>query len=243
MENITESDIYTKAEISIRRGKEKILQSIPHDSIIAIYVKGSYVQKAMLPGSDVDMIVILKDEEYLPALYELSEKSKDREYVPFSVSGYTLDELQTGKFASNRTKSPTSISSTVKHMDQLLLIYGSKPEGELFTRTDTKDLTALLSAFKKGFLPDYEKGTFKFGSIIKQVLWLTEREQRALGKVPDYNWQKLADSIEDKDHIIHMAMKLRNKKEISKEEKEIFMNKLSQYIAFLTEKYSTPIKS
>ena len=235
-------DIYKKAEISIQRGKEKILQSVPNDSIVAIYVKGSYVQRAMKPGSDVDLIVILKDEEYLPAIYELSEKSKDPDYVPFTVSGYTLDEMRTGKFASNRTKSPTAISATVKHLDQLLLIYGSKPEGELFIRTDVRDLTALISAFEKGFLPDYEDGSFKFGSIVKQVLWLTEREQRALGKMPDYNWQKLADSIEDKDHIIHMAMKLRKQKEISKEEKSAFMEKLRDYLIFLKDKYRNTTK-
>ena len=99
-----------------------------------------------------------------------------------------------------------------------------------------------MSAFEKNFLPNFEKGTFKFSEIVKQVIWLTEREQRTLGIVPEYSWQKLSDSIEDENHIIHLAIKLRKQKEVSKEEQNIFMEKLESYLSLLKEKYQSPIK-
>ena len=64
-------------------------------------------------------------------------------------------------------------------------------------------------------------------------MWLTEREQRARGKVLGYSWQKLADLIEDKNHIMHLAFKFRKQKEVLKEEQDMFMKKLKDYIEVL----------
>jgi predicted nucleotidyltransferase len=227
---------------NIEKAREAILEAIPNEEIISIYVKGSYVQDEMQCNSDVDVVVILKTEQYLPAIYELTERLGNTTKPPFQAVAYTLEELQTGKWSTVRTKKATTISSFVKHLDHLPLIYGSKPEGKLFTRTDVKDLTAHLSAFEKSFLPDYEKGTFKFNDLVKQVMWLTEREQRALGITPAYSWEKLASSIEDKDHIIHLALKLRRQEKISPEEREEFMNKLNEYLSFLKEKYIVSVE-
>lgn len=245
MENIEKTnqlELKEKADISLMKAKETILKTIPNEEIMSIYVKGSYVQDELQADSDVDVVVVLKSDEYIPAVYELTEKFGDTTEPPFQIVAYTLEELQTGKWSLNRTKNPTTISAFVKHLDQLPLLYGSKPEGPLFTRTDIKDLTALMSAFEKSFLPDFEKGTFKFNEIVKQVMWLTEREQRARGMVPDYSWQKLANSIKDKNHIIHLALKLRKQKEVSKEEQDIFMEKLKNYLEVLEDEYQNTTK-
>ena len=245
MENIekpSQLELKVQADISISEAKETVLKFIPNDEIISIYIKGSYVQHELQPDSDVDVVVILKSEEYLSAVYELTEKFGNTTKPPFQIVAYTLDELQTGRLSSKRTRNPTTISVFVKHMDQLPFLYGSKPEGRLFTRTDVKDLTALISAFDKRFLPDFNNGKFKFSEVVKQVMWLTEREQRALGVIPDYSWQKLANSIDDESHIIHLALKLRKQIEVSKEERTIFMEKLNSYLAFLKVEYPNPIK-
>jgi predicted nucleotidyltransferase len=245
MENIekpNQLELKEKADISLSKAKETILKSIPNEEIVSIYVKGSYVQDELRPDSDVDVVVILRSDKYFLSVYELTEKFGDTTEPPFQIVAYTLEELQTGKLSSNRTKNPTSISAFVKHLDQLPLLYGAKPEGQLFTRTDVKDLTALMSAFEKRFLPDFDKGTFKFNEMVKQVIWLTEREQRARGIVPDYSWQKLANSIEDKNHIIHLAIKFRKQKEVSKEEQDVFMEKLKNYLEGLKAEYPSTVK-
>ena len=230
-------EIKEKAKISIEKAKEIILQAIPNEEILSIYVKGSYAQDELQEGSDVDIVVILKSDEYLPAVYELTEKFGETTEPPFQIVAYTMEELQTGKWSPNRTKNTSPVSLFVKQLDFFPLIYGVKPEGELFTRTDKKDLTALLSVFRTNFLPGIAAGSFKFHELVKQVLWLTEREQRALGNIPDYSWQKLADSTKDKDHIIHLALKYRRQKEVSKEDQEEFLSKLQSYLESLEGKY------
>lgn len=182
-------------------------------------------------------MVILKSDQYLSETYELSKEHANTTVPPFQIVAYTINELKTGDWSSKRTKNSTPISVFVKHLDKLPLIYGTKPEGQLFTRTDLKDLTALIVAFEKSFLPDFEKGTFRFDEIVKQVLWLVDREERAKGIVPDYSWQRLANSIEDKNHIVHLALKLRREVEVSKDEQYAFIEKLKVYVGDLKVRY------
>ena len=70
-EIINYTELKGKAELSIEKAKAVILQNIPKEEIIAIYVKGSYAQGELRPDSDVDVVVILKTEEYLPKVYTL----------------------------------------------------------------------------------------------------------------------------------------------------------------------------
>ena len=128
MENLHQLELKKKADVSLSKAKEIILESIPNNEIISIYIKGSYVQNELQPSSDVDVVVILKSEEYLPAVYELTEKFGNTTEPPFQIVAYTLEELQTGQWSPNRTKNTTPVSVFVKHLDQLLLLYGSKPE-------------------------------------------------------------------------------------------------------------------
>ncbi len=219
-----------KAEISIQKAKELILKSIPNNEIVSIYLKGSYVQDEMLPDSDVDIVVILKSEECLPLVYQLTERYGDTVNPPFQIVAYTMKELETGEKASNRIKSTTSVSRFNKHLDSLPLIYGTRPEGRLFMRTDEKDLAINIQNFRIMYIPDYKEGKFEFKQVVKQVFWLVEAEQRLKGLEPRYSWQKLADSTNDSKHIIHLALKYRKQDEISKEEESDFMKRLEEYL-------------
>jgi predicted nucleotidyltransferase len=230
IENPESNQLKEKAEITLQKAKELILHTIPNDEIISIYVKGSFVQGELLPSSDVDVVVILKSEEYLPTIYDLTKQYGDQSDPPFQIVCYTLKELKTGEKASNRIRNTTAVSRFVKHIDSLPLIYGTKPEGKLFTRTDEKDLSISIKNFTDRFIPEYKEGKFGFKELVKQVLWLIEGEQRLKQKNIGYSWQKLADSISDQNHIIHSAFKYRKQNDISKTEKDEFLRKLEEHL-------------
>ena len=226
-----------QAEDSIQKAKEVILNNIPKEEIISIYVKGSYAQGELRPDSDVDIVVVLKTEEFLPKVYTLDDDISNPKEIPFAIVAYTLKELQTGEKAINRPRVTSPVSVFVKQLDHLPFIYGTKPEGKLFVRTDTKDLTALIGAFRSTFLPQYEEGKFSIKQLVKQILWLSDREQRALGNLTGYSWQGLADSVKDENHIIHLALKLRRQDKISSEEEESFLIKIKEYLSLLETKF------
>ena len=97
----------TEADKSIEKAKELILQTIPTEEIISIYLKGSYVQNELQENSDVDIVVVLNTEKYLPTIYEITENFGESVKPPFQIIAYTLKELQTGERASSRTKNIT----------------------------------------------------------------------------------------------------------------------------------------
>jgi predicted nucleotidyltransferase len=230
----------TKAETSAQKAKELILREIPNEEIISIYIKGSLARQELNADSDVDIVVILKTDKYFPQLYMLSDDSSNTAEFPFQIVGYSLEELKTGVWSKNRSRPTSPISTFVKHLDHLPLMYGVKPGDKLFTRTDLKDLQALLTAMRDKFIPEYNDGKFEFKDLIKQTIWLTEREQRALGHKPDYSWKKLADLVDNDEHIIHKALKLRSQNIISEKDREDFLIELKKYIDYLNITFYSP---
>ncbi len=73
-DNTNSLELRKKATISIQKAKSLILETIPNNEIVSIYLKGSYVQNELKHDSDVDIIVILKSEEYLTAVYQLTKQ-------------------------------------------------------------------------------------------------------------------------------------------------------------------------
>ncbi len=64
---------------------------------------------------------------------------------------------------------------------------------------------------------------------------MTEDELRYKGIKPDYSWQGIVDRVNDQNHIIHQAFKLRRQKEYNSVEEKQFMVKLRHYLKELKE--------
>ncbi len=244
------SDLEKKAISSLLKAKELILKIIPKENIVAIYIKGSMIQRELSDKSDVDFVVILKDEKYLEELYKLNGDGKSYDTpvynhndtnsqsfdMPVQFVAYTLEELKTGKFLETRIKKPTPVSRFARHLESYKIIYGDPLNiSEIFTRTDLQHLRSSIDIFNDFFIPDYESGKFKFPNLVKQVFWLTEDELRYKGIKPDYSWQGIVDSVNDQNHIIHQALELRRQKEYSSEEEKQFIVKLRHYLKELKE--------
>jgi hypothetical protein len=48
----------------------------------------------MRVDSDVDVVVILRTDQYLPAVYELTKRLGNTTHPPFQAGAFTLEELQ-----------------------------------------------------------------------------------------------------------------------------------------------------
>src|SRR3989344_3464604 len=133
---------------SIKKARRILLQSVPKDRIMAIYVKGSFVRREMTKKSDVDIVPIVKGLETKKAIQKL----------------------------------------------------------------------------------DNEKGTFGFRELVKQVFWLTDLEEQINGNKTAVSWKELANSIRDKNHIIHDALKFRLHPTKDKIKRGIFIVKLRKHL-------------
>ncbi|MDB5204358.1 MAG: hypothetical protein JWP09_386 [Candidatus Taylorbacteria bacterium] len=224
-------DLKERAEGSINAAKNIILASIPENEIVTICVKGSYAQDALQEKSDVDLVLILKNNSSFQKAYSLSDQGK--EFVPpFSISVYTQEELKSGKVIENRSRAPWSISRFNKNISDMPIIYGQIPEGEFFMRTDERDLSIDISTVKEKVVPEYRLGKLSFYELLKWVTRLTESEQRLKG-FRSYLWKRNALNTNDPGHIIHEALRLRVLSDVSEEDKKSFLIRFEEYITLL----------
>jgi hypothetical protein len=191
----------------IREAQVRLFLHVPKERILALYLKGSQVHGMTNADSDVDFVAILKQEEDLAAVYEVSKQDGTTTKPPFSISAYVLSELQTGKLIPGRPPIP-GVSRFVKHLDGLELIFGERPEEPLFRRTDQKDLEVNVRNFFNIYIPGYESGAYQFKDMVKQVLWLAEAEARVLGATVTHSWQDAVAALPS-THIAHVAFKYR----------------------------------
>jgi len=94
-------------------------------------------------------------------------------------------------------------------------------------------LGSLIKTFDSLFLPNYKKKKISFSEIVKQVFWLVEFEQRALGKDVPHSWRLLTKSIKDKNHIIQDTYRFRLNKPKDKKIREDYIKKLKRYLGKL----------
>ena len=214
---------------SIRVAKKIILDNIPKEEIIAIYVKGTFVRRELNKHSDVDTVTILRTSKYIKRLKSLSKKYKHEFKPPFQLGAYSLSELKTGK--KLKDSSQTHPGRFVKHLKHNKIIYGEALSSDgLFTRSHEKDLLGLAKALRKIFIPQYEKGDVGFSSINKQVFWIVENEKRVAGREPVHNWKKLARSVKLRGHPVHEALSFRLKPDKDPVRRKRFIKKLKVYL-------------
>jgi len=218
---------------SVGIAKKLIFKEIPKSKIIAIYVKGSLARRELTKTSDVDFVVILKDEKFLAKLLSLAKKYDA--YRPIiSVGGCSIQELESGKSSRLRGEGHMNPARVVSQLGYFKIIYGKKLDTNKLSHVNDKTLLKhLVGAFDKMFLPAYEQKKMGFSEIIKCVFWLVEGEEKVRGHNPPISWKKLEKSIKDKNHIIHETLKYRNKKTKDLFLRKRYINKLKNYLGRL----------
>lgn len=208
--------------------KGHLFARIPESEIIALYVKGSQVHGMTNKDSDVDFVVILKQEKDVAAVYEVSKRAGTTTKPLFSISAYVLSELQTGKLIPDRPPIP-GVSRFVKHLDSLALVFGERPPEPLFRRSDEKDLEVNVRNFFNIYIPGYESGEYTFKDMVKQVLWLAEAEARVLGATVAHSWQDSV-AVLPSGHIAHIALRYRLEGSPDSEAQETFIAHLKMHL-------------
>ncbi|MBS3083419.1 hypothetical protein J4423_01295 [Candidatus Pacearchaeota archaeon] len=217
---------------SILYAKKLILEHIPHEEIMAIYVKGSFVRREMNIYSDVDTFTVLKHSKYVSRMKNLEKKYRKAIHPPIQLSSMSLWELKNNKRAKLRRGIGTSPAAISNHLKHYKLIYGKEINTLNFEMGSSKGrLRGMMEIFNEMFLPQYEEGKLHKHELIKQIFWLVEREQVFLGKEPPHSWRGLAKMIKDKNHIIQDTKRLYfDKKTKSHEEMEKLIKKLKIYL-------------
>lgn len=215
---------------ALEKAVKILFENIPPEKIVAIYVKGSFVNREMNEKSDVDMVPIAIDNETLLKIVKL-EKEKGGEYRPAEFLPFSIWELEHNerhaKYETLKGRPDLFLADLEHHK----LIYGTPLDVSKFPmRSDQERLNALRSAVQNIFIPGYREGKVGIGNLAKFTLWLTYLEQKLKGIKSGHGSRAIADSVSEREHIVHRALELRLNPNKDEEVREAFVQDLTKHL-------------
>lgn len=226
------TELEEKAIRSLKSARKIILDNVPRNKIVAIYVGGSFVRREMNEKSDVDTWTIVKESRLVKKLESLHKEWRYQFKPEIGISGYSLWELMKGKSRGEKPK--VNPQKFLTKIDNYALIFG-RPinKNNYLLRNEIDELKRSIKFHKNKLIPEYEKTKSGFSVIVKQTFWLADLEQRCKGEDPPYSWKILVHSITDKKHIIHDAWHYRQHPTKNERKREAYLRKPKKYISQL----------
>lgn len=232
------TNLEKRAIKSIQKVKRILFQEIPKEKIYALYVKGSFVRREMKENSDVDIVPITYDNKTLEMIQRL-EQTRGSLYKPSELLPHSLQEFQEEKRHLKYKTPKGPVDGSLRDLYRYKLLYGKPIDTTNYPiRSDREFLKSHIHAFKTIFFPLYKENKFGFSEIMKQVFFLVEREERMKGNEPPESWKKLAQSIKEKNHIVHDALQYRIHPTKDPRIRKRLLKKLQLYLERLSQEYS-----
>jgi len=223
------TEIEKKAIISVKKARELTINAIPKNKLVAIYIKGSFARREMKKRSDVDMVPIVLEDEYQGKAFSVnSSKINPVFVVPLSIEEFKDNKLHTETdFTPDLRAEPDLFLLKLKDCK---LIYGKPLNPKKYPIRNIKDIIKdEINKIKEGYIKSYEKGKIPFDPLLKEVFWLTYWQQIEKGVKVKHSFEGIVNSVKDKKHIIHEAMKFRSGIYGKRNEKK-FISDLKKYL-------------
>ncbi len=227
-ENI--NSIEEKAIKSIIKARELIIKSVPKKALVAIYIKGSFVRREMNRASDVDIVPIVTENKYEGPVFETNIP----EIQPACVVPLSIVELKENKLLSEKEYNPDLRAEPdlfVLKLEEYKIIYGNQLNPKEYpTRPKEQILDDEKYKIKNGYIKAYKEGKIELPALIKEFFWLIELEQEIKGNKVKHSFVGIAESVNNKEHIIYDALEIKNNNYTDKTKENIFISKLEKYL-------------
>ena len=115
-----------KAIRTLKKTKKVILKEFPKTKIISLYVKGSFIRREMNKKSDLDFVLITKENKDLKKVKILNEKYKKKFETEINISPISLWELKNNKNYGKKTKLKARPDLFIKKVKDYKLLYGKE---------------------------------------------------------------------------------------------------------------------
>src|SRR3989338_8649501 len=139
------SDVEKRAIQAVLRAQKILLARVPENKLVAIYIKGSFVRREMLPTSDIDIVPIVNDNRYLNKIITL-DKEKRKLYSPAELLPLSLWEIKNQKRYPHRDETGPKGAPSIDQFTTHKLIWGKELDVSKYpSRTKSGRFKGLLS--------------------------------------------------------------------------------------------------
>lgn len=226
-ENLTE--IEKSAIEKTKLARKLLIESVPEEKLVAIYIKGSLTRRETKEGSDIDVVPIVVTDEDKGYAWETNVP----EVEPAIIVPMSLEELRDNEDRQEIPEGEYRLACNpdrfLKFIGECKLIHGEPLNPNNFEiRSDEQAYKDEINTIKNNYIPAYLEGKCEFDGLLKEVFWLTELEQTLAGNKPKHSFKDIADSVSDYEHVIHDAYKLRQNKDSAN--LNDFINKLKLHL-------------
>ena len=219
------------------------------DDLITVYLAGSALSSDRRPESDIDLFCVVSsdfDFNKDDRINDYLKENKDISYNGIDVKfhGISLSDFQGRKPRSRITSGNISIpiNVLVKQFVHYKRLYGKKIDFGKFQTYGISLGEEMKYRLKwaKFNIDQVRKGKFKgpFGDFIKAILYLCNVDAQ-INYSYKYNpsFRKLGKYlIKSENHIVHLCLKYRGKGNLTKKEKNNFLQKAGEYIRLVEKK-------
>jgi predicted nucleotidyltransferase len=225
----------TQQEKRYIKSLEKALNWLKNQSfakdIIAVYVKGSFVDRELMKKSDIDIVPVMKDKKSSELVRKLRNPKKLM-LAPAEILPIAIQELKMNK----RYKKP-ALNKPQGKPDQFTillpyykLVYGKHLDTKGWKRrADAKIYSDLNKAIKGIFIPLYEKEELGFNQVIKQVKNLVWWEERLKGRRISLGWKAIKKACPN-NKLLQKAVYWRFHPAKNEKTKEKYLKEIFEYL-------------
>jgi len=215
---------------SMLAAERLLVEHVPEDELVSIYVRGSFTRRDLVPGSDVDMVVVLASRRSLPLVERLAEYALTAWEVRVETCVFTLWELRTGRSVQGKHH-PSDVFLFSTRLQHSRLVFGRDVSAFPLKRFSEVDLAKGKVRFVRSLLKrPQESGWWRW--LLKHSFHLVELEQFVRGRNPPRKRSSLAAFVGDEDHIIHDIVHYLNRgcAEPEGAERRRFIRRLKRYL-------------
>ena len=221
---------------SIEKAIKIIFKKVPKKEIVSIFVRGSFVRREMIKNSDVDIIVALKTGAGVKIVKKI-QKFHGHEIEPSNFTVFSIRELKLGKRFSY-SQHQWRPDNFLMNIDEFRLLYGENINfAGLPQRKPLERLLSFIKSLKFGFIPMYNEDKVNFDYLLKQVMWLVQREILVRENRIPFTTKELDKAFKNKNHIIHETVRLRNKGKLDPKTINNYFKKLNNYMDKLKKEF------
>lgn len=215
------------------------------NSLISLYLVGSFLTKDMVKSSDIDVVGVMK-----PSFDFRKEKLINEILNEKIISRHKIDlgTMSVEEFFGGKQK-----GSLMRHMNlpvflnslkNAQLIYGRKidfDELPIKPASETDEMKYWIKEFKKcknEFRKKDKLGVdFSFKDFLKIIFYIANLQLQLTRKTQqEKRYSDIAIAFRtESDHIVHYSLELRRKASITNEEKQLWLDKAELYVESIDE--------